>query len=319
MPTILSDLLKPMLRRAGITQLPGITPSVDQYGELIPEVNRMLSSFNLDGHKIFTTSIDRYPFKPNQQVYFIGQPFTFTATLTSGSTTATVADTTGLEINQAISGAGIQAFTGIAAIVQNSYIVLSLAATANGAQTITVNPEFVAPRPTFIYRANVVILGTTPELHLPLAILTDEQWAAKTIPHLLASWPWEMYNDGDYPLSALYIYGYPNQVNDLELFTWQQLKSNFTAVTDAAIFPPGYEDLIVTQGALRVRALYPYDSKLSVLQVEELKTDAAAAAQAVQVLNTQCPDMVNEAALINSGRGDGNLKAEFYRWGGNLP
>jgi len=319
MPTILSDLLKPMLRRGGITQLPGTTPSVDQYGELIPEINRMLSSFNLDGHKIYTTSIDRYPLVANQETYFIGPIFTFPATLTSASVTALVTDTTGLSIDQALSGTGIPAGCKITGIVQNTNITLSIAATATGAQTITVTPDFIADRPTFIYRANLVILSQSPELHLPLKLLSDAEWAAKTLPRLLSSWPWELYNDGDYPQSKLYMYGYPNEINDLELFTWQQLKNNFTAVTDVALFPPGYEDMIVTRGALRVRALYPYDSKLSGTQVEELRRDAATATQAVQILNTSCPDMANEASFLNVPRGDGNFKAEFYRWGANIP
>lgn len=318
MPTVLGDLLKPMLRRAGITQLPGITPSVDQYGELIPEVNRMLSAFNLDGHKIFTASIDRYRLVANQQAYFIGLPFTFAATLAS-AVTATVADTTGLEIGMALSGTGIPVGTTITGITINTNITLSLAATTTGASTITVTPDFVAQRPIFIYRANLVLISENPEVHLPLTLLDDAQWAAKTIPHLLSSYPWELYNDGNYPLSKLYLYGYPNQANDLELFTWQQLKDSFTAVTDVAMFPPGYEDFIVTRGALRVRALYPYDSKLSAGQVAELRQDAATATQAVQIINTECPAFTNEASLLNSKGLAGNFRAEFYKWGANIP
>ena len=56
MSSVLLDIIKPALRRAGITQLPGIIPSTDQSSELIPEVNRLLSSASLDGHKIFTTA-----------------------------------------------------------------------------------------------------------------------------------------------------------------------------------------------------------------------------------------------------------------------
>lgn len=70
--TSLSTLLNAMLRIAGITTLPGTTPNVDQYGELIPMVNRMLSSWNCDGHKIFTTSIENFPLNNSQKIYTIG-------------------------------------------------------------------------------------------------------------------------------------------------------------------------------------------------------------------------------------------------------
>ncbi len=68
----LSTLLNAMLRIAGITTLPGTTPNVDQYGELIPMVNRMLSGWNCDGHKIFTTKIEDFPLVADQKVYTIG-------------------------------------------------------------------------------------------------------------------------------------------------------------------------------------------------------------------------------------------------------
>lgn len=254
-----------MLRRAGITQLPGIEPSPDQYGELIPEINRMMARFNLDGHKIFTTSIDRYTLAANQQTYLIGPD-----------------------------------------------------ALADGAALIPVIPGFNAPRPIFIYRANIIIVGSSPEIHLPLKILTDDEWAAKTIPALQASWSWELYNNGDAPNSKLYLYGIPGEANDLELFTWQSLQHEFTSEDNAVILPQGYEDMIVTQGALRARALHPYDSKLSVAQIKELRDDAARALQTVKIMNTESTPYFNEAALLN-GTGSGNLRAEFERWGANLP
>ncbi len=70
--TTLADLLKPALRMAGITQRPGTTPSPDQYGELIPAVNRALQSANCNGHTIFATSIVQYPLVSGQKIYTIG-------------------------------------------------------------------------------------------------------------------------------------------------------------------------------------------------------------------------------------------------------
>lgn len=70
--TTLADLLKPALRMAGITQRPGITPSPDQYNELIPAVNRMLQAKNCNGHSVFATSIDQYELNSGQKIYTIG-------------------------------------------------------------------------------------------------------------------------------------------------------------------------------------------------------------------------------------------------------
>ncbi len=70
--TTLADLFKPALRMAGITMRPGITPSNDQYDELIPEINRMLQSWNCDGAKIFSTSIEQFALTSAQKIYSIG-------------------------------------------------------------------------------------------------------------------------------------------------------------------------------------------------------------------------------------------------------
>jgi hypothetical protein len=70
--TVLSSLLQPMLRIAGITMQPGIGPNVDQYSELIGMVNRMLSSYNLDGHTVYTSNIKQFPLNSGQKIYTIG-------------------------------------------------------------------------------------------------------------------------------------------------------------------------------------------------------------------------------------------------------
>ena len=253
MSTMLLDVFKAALRRGGITTLPGTTPSTDQTTELIPETNRMLGSWNCDGHKIFTTDINRYAMTPQQTTYFIGP-------------------------------------TG----------------------------DFVAPRPTFIYRANVVLVNSSPELHIPLSILSDADWAAHVITELPASFPWSIYNDGANPDSKLYLYGFPTETNDLELFTWQDLKNDFTAVTDAVIFPPGYEEALVTHLALRVCRLYPLDSRLSVAQRGDLERDAAKALMALKTLNTEPVPMASDIAGIGGSGANPFLKEEFYKFGGNL-
>lgn len=79
MPTTLADLLKPALRMAGITKLAGNTPGPDQYGELIPAMNRMLGGWNIDGHRVFTSSIATYPLASSKKIYTIGPTGDFAA------------------------------------------------------------------------------------------------------------------------------------------------------------------------------------------------------------------------------------------------
>lgn len=72
MPTTLVDLLDPALRRAGITHMPGITSGPEKYAELVKATNRLLSSWNTDGAKIFTTKIETFDLIGSQKQYSIG-------------------------------------------------------------------------------------------------------------------------------------------------------------------------------------------------------------------------------------------------------
>lgn len=102
--------------------------------------------------------------------------------------------------------------------------------------------DFTAPRPIRITEACLVLLGPS-ELHLPLALLTDSQWAHRRLREIPTSVPTELYDDYDFPNSRLFLWGYPTVANDLELFTWQQL-SSFPSQAAAVSLPPGYANAI---------------------------------------------------------------------------
>lgn len=68
----LSELIRPALRIAGVTQRPGITPSTDQYDELVAATNRLLGSWNVNGHTIFTTKIQEFALVAARKEYTIG-------------------------------------------------------------------------------------------------------------------------------------------------------------------------------------------------------------------------------------------------------
>lgn len=72
MSTTLSELLNASLRVAGIIMRPNWTLSVDMAAELIPALNRMLGSWNIDGSKIFTTKIETFPLTSGVKTYTIG-------------------------------------------------------------------------------------------------------------------------------------------------------------------------------------------------------------------------------------------------------
>jgi len=111
----------------------------------------------------------------------------------------------------------------------------------------TVAPDIDAPRPEGIEAANII----AGDIRYPLEIVTDLQWSKIQMQNLPGTIPSVLYNDRGYPLSTLYLWGQPLAGYLLELFTWS-LIPQFTSPDDVVLLPPGYEDALVLNLALRM-------------------------------------------------------------------
>lgn len=102
-------------------------------------------------------------------------------------------------------------------------------------------PDFDAPRPQGIELANIV---TRDGLRYPLTIATDLQWAGAGCHEDM------LYNDRAYPVSTLHL-SVSVGGSFLELFYWA-LTPQFLTPDDQVLLPPGYEDALVLNLALRM-------------------------------------------------------------------
>ncbi len=237
MAITLADILTPSLRMAGISKRPGITASGEMFGELIPAANRLLASWNCNGHIVFTTSIDQYPLNAGQKIFSIGP-----------------------------------------------------------------GGDFNGPRPIYVREANF-LFPTNPTLRIPIKILDDDEWSKIGVQDIIGAPTWYLYYDGSYDANGrgkIYIVGQPPTGYQLELFTWQALKADFTATTDAFIFPPGYEKALVSNLAIEATMLYPLESvvarnepALALLEKQAMKD-----LRALVVLNSSSPVLRSEIAYI---------------------
>lgn len=237
MSITLANILDPALRMAGISKRPGITPSDEMYGEMIPATNRMLASWSCDGHRVFTTAINEYDLIASQKIYTIGP-----------------------------------------------------------------GGDFNSARPLFIRDANF-IFPTNPQLRRPIKLLDDDEWSKIAVQDIAAAPPWYLYFDGGFDLNGrakIYIVGQPPTGYKLELFTWQALKSDFTATTDAVIFPPGYEKALVSNLAIEAAMLYPLESVLArnAKAMDKLEKQAGKDLKVLIVLNSAPPVLRSEAAFL---------------------
>jgi hypothetical protein len=155
-------------------------------------------------------------------------------------------------------------------------------------QSYTIGPvgaDITAPRPTHITKANIILTAVSPEVVVPLAILDDEQWASIRVRNISVTIPSAMYNDGAFPNSTLYFWGYPSVLNDLELWTWLQMAAPTTLATIMAL-PPGYEDAMTL--SLAESLCGPFGKSVPI----DLRVSAQKARSFIQGMNSKAPYIV---------------------------
>jgi hypothetical protein len=157
----------------------------------------------------------------------------------------------------------------------------------NGGLGYTIGPtgaNITGPRPTSIVRMNVVLnpLSSTP-IYIPLAPLSQEQWASKSVRKIPAiNVASEFWYDPQFPNGVLNIWPPIISGTVIELFQFGALTVPATLAT-AYSGPPGYSDAIVKSLAMRMYYLvtmeivktkkpYPVVAGQALAAIEKLKT-----------------------------------------------
>lgn len=148
-------------------------------------------------------------------------------------------------LNAAIDGLGGEPL----AIFQTSILSFS---TVAGQQTYTLGPDpannwiTTAAAPAAVLRAGLVLNG----LELPIAILTADEWAAlelKGLQSSITSGLWPQYGATSHTLS---LWPVPSAAAPVRLYGAQQT-AQFTAASDSVSLPPGYQEFLVYDLALK--------------------------------------------------------------------
>lgn len=109
--------------------------------------------------------------------------------------------------------------------------------------------DFPVPVPKGITEA-VYVSTISNTLRYPLAILTPQVWSMIRLQDVGNTIPEGIYFDRGYPIANIYFYGQPAGGN-LELYVWH-LIPGVASVSDVVVIPPGYEDAIVLNLAVRL-------------------------------------------------------------------
>ena len=168
-------------------------------------------------------------------------------------------------------------------------------------------PDFDAPRPEGIEAANIIMTGQSP-LRYPLAIVTDLQWSKIRLQDIPNTIPEVLYNDRGYPLSTLFLWGQPMPGCSLELFFWQ-LVPTFLTPDDQVLLPPGYEDALVLNLAVRMAPHFQLPVNADV------RNDAQKALMRLESINAPRP-IADTGALgcgCTSGYNNYNIYSDQWR------
>lgn len=125
-----------------------------------------------------------------------------------------------------------------------------------GVQTysIGVGATFNTARPQQIEAAGIEV-QSAPTAEHPVKILTMREWAKITDKETQASIPTGVYPEGTYPNETLNVYPVPAEAHKLVIYSWKPLTAIYTLDT-AVSFPPGYEEALIYNHALRLAPEY---------------------------------------------------------------
>ena len=125
--------------------------------------------------------------------------------------------------------------------------------------------DFDTMRPVRIDSANVLLTSGGSVVRRPLNLIGDGQWAAKAF-QAVPGLPADLYNDGSYPFSILYLYPVPDQAYGLEIYSWQQFSQIATLAANILI-PPGYYEFWVYGLAIRLAPVFGIQASSSTVQM----------------------------------------------------
>ncbi len=93
------------------------------------------------------------------------------------------------------------------------------------------------------------------DVEYAMRILTRDEWVALTNKTATTTRPSSLYRTGSWPTDTILLYPIPSQVVDLVLYCWKPITQIDTLDTEID-FPPGYEDALITNLAIRLAPEY---------------------------------------------------------------
>lgn len=183
--------------------------------------------------------------------------------------------------------------------------------TANdGEYTIGPGADFNAIRPTSIQYAAILLNASTPPVEVPSAILTEQAWQSIAIKEQTSTQWTAVFYEPTFTTSGwgtINLWPIPTTAdNDLVLY-FQQPLTEFSNLTTEVQLPPGYEEALSYNLAVRLAA--PFGRKLS----DDVRMLAVQSRAQIKRQNTPMVDAGNDMASISSASWGYNINTDQTR------
>lgn len=123
----------------------------------------------------------------------------------------------------------------------------------NAQQSYEIGPaaaDFPTTNSVALIQTAVTIFQATTVTN-QMSILNSEQWGLLTESGLTGYLPDKLFCDYAFPISHLLVHPIPNHTIAIQLYTWSII-AQFTALTDAVAFRPGYFEAMAYNLALKI-------------------------------------------------------------------
>lgn len=117
--------------------------------------------------------------------------------------------------------------------------------------TIGVGGDFDTERPVAIEGASFTING----IDYPIKLIAYDDWSAVRLKALSTIFPDYLYYDATFPMGAVYFHPIPISTSTITLYIRKPF-TQFTGLTDALVFPPGYARLMKYGLAIEIAPEY---------------------------------------------------------------
>ncbi len=152
---------------------------------------------------------------------------------------------------------------------------------ASASRTIGATGNYATSRPQEIESAMIEDNSVSPAAEYPMTVLNFDQWSAITLKSETAEFPRGVYYNPTFPNGTLHFSQVPTVAHNLVIYSRKPLTA-FAALNTTVSLPPGWEEAIISNAALRLCPSYGKEPSAVLVQAANASKAAIEAANNIQ-------------------------------------